>query len=302
MTRVDLHPEELFDRARRGVASEGELARFQAHLAHCATCRFEFDLAKDADWDVRPRDEDALRALRIKKRTLEAHRAAPAPSRSVQRSRARAGVVLALAVAFTGAAAAAALAVRAIKTPSAASAPPAHTAPRLAVAPPRISPMSVEPAAAPSAATRSAPPTPIQHAAPTKPEPVTEPVAGTAAALFSEANQARRNGDARRAAHLYQELERRFGGSPEEVVSRVTLGRLLLDRLGDAAGALAHFNAYLASPAPGDLQQEAMIGRALALGRLGRTNEEAAAWRALLAAYPRSTYADRARARLQALP
>jgi hypothetical protein len=81
----------------------------------------------------------------------------------------------------------------------------------------------------------------------------------------------------------------------------VSLGRLLLDRVGDAAGALAQFNSYLASSSQGTLGEEALIGRALALGRLRRVAEERSTWGMLLASHPGSTYAARARARIEQL-
>src|SRR5260221_6465371 len=47
MNRVDLHPEDLFDRARRGEASPQEVQRLQAHLESCPACRYEYTLASD---------------------------------------------------------------------------------------------------------------------------------------------------------------------------------------------------------------------------------------------------------------
>jgi TolA-binding protein len=131
------------------------------------------------------------------------------------------------------------------------------------------------------------------------PAPVVEPA--TPSELFSRANQARRDGKVTEAVRLYRALQERFSGSSEELVSRVALGRLLLDRLGDSRGALVQFNSYLASPGHGALREEAMVGRALSLGRMGRAAEERAAWRDLLDAWPQSTYRKRAQARLAEL-
>jgi len=81
----------------------------------------------------------------------------------------------------------------------------------------------------------------------------------------------------------------------------VSLGRLLLDRRGDARGALREFDAYLRAAPRGSLAQEALLGRALAQRRLGREDAERAAWEALLQRYPGSIHAPRARGRLTEL-
>jgi len=122
----------------------------------------------------------------------------------------------------------------------------------------------------------------------------------TATDLFARANEARRGGRTQNAVRLYRELEQRFPGSEEAMASRVSLGRLYLDRLGDANSALDQFNGYVAARS-GALREEALVGRAVALQRLGRTTEERAAWETLLASYPASMSADRARARLAEL-
>jgi TolA-binding protein len=147
-------------------------------------------------------------------------------------------------------------------------------------------------------------------AAASSPEPAQEPArpaapaaveSASASELFSRANQARRDGKVTEAVRLYRALQERFSGTSEELVSRVTLGRLLLDRLGDSRGALVQFNSYLASPGGGALREEAMVGRALSLGRMGRSAEERAAWKALLDTWPKSTHQKRAQARLAEL-
>lgn len=141
---------------------------------------------------------------------------------------------------------------------------------------------------------------PSRGEAPTKegaPEPVKEP--SSAAKLFGEANQARRAGDIGRASGLYHLLQDQFPASPEADLSRVTLSLLLLDS-GDARGALRGFERYLAGSSRG-LEAEALVGRARALGRLGRRDQEAAAWREVQRKYPRSIYGRQANERLAAL-
>jgi TolA-binding protein len=134
-------------------------------------------------------------------------------------------------------------------------------------------------------------------AAPAKETAAKEPA--SAAKLFGEANQARRSGDVGRASGLYHLLQDQFPGSPEADLSRVTLALLLLDS-GDAQGALSGFERYLAGSSRG-LEAEALVGRARALGRLGRRDLEAAAWREVQRKYPSSIYGRQASERLLAL-
>jgi len=138
----------------------------------------------------------------------------------------------------------------------------------------------------------AAPPPPPVHASPAAAATVIGP-----AELFDQANDARRRGDYGRVLDLDGQLEHRYPTSREAQVSRQIVGRLLLDR-GDPTGALARFDSYLAAGA-GDLAEEAMVGRATALDRLGRSDEATRAWSAVAAAFPDSPYAARARARLE---
>jgi hypothetical protein len=134
------------------------------------------------------------------------------------------------------------------------------------------------------------------HAAPVVAEVTAasdEPV--DAPTLFHRANEARQMGDHARAGELYGRLLNHFGVSPEAHVSLAMFGRMLLDD-GNAAGALRCFDDYLHQG--GALREDVMVGRALALQRLGRAGEEASAWSSLLDAYPSSVHAGRARRRL----
>jgi outer membrane protein assembly factor BamD (BamD/ComL family) len=125
------------------------------------------------------------------------------------------------------------------------------------------------------------------------------PALPSAAELFAQANQARRGGDAGRASTLYRALEGQYPGSAEAELSRVTLATLLLDS-GDPSHALLEFERYLAGPSR-TLEAEALVGRARALQRLGRTSEERLAWQEVNQRFPRSVYARQAAERLTAL-
>ena len=319
MTAVDLHPEDLLDRARRGEVSSEEWQRLRAHMEACPACRFEHVLAGDcaAPGSV---SEDALLLGRVRRgasRTLQQRSAAA--SRAARRGSGRrrptrlvyAGAAVVL---FAATVAAATTVVRRVLHGPAVelSEPPAKRAPR----PHARGSFSGAVASADEAPVVEAPSVDIDDAVavPDAPKPPREPTTraarprGLAAAtdespgdLFSRANAARRSGHTREAARLYRELQRAFPGSSEELVARVTLGRWMLDRLNDPAGALVRFDSYLANPVHTALREEALIGRALALGRLGRETEERGAWTAFLAAFPGSVYAERARGRLEIL-
>jgi len=302
MMRFDLHPEDLLERAARGAASIADRARLEQHLAECAGCRVERAMAAQAALDAAPRRDEEFLVGRLKRdvaaRLLPPH---------VQASKRR-GAFFAAALAVVGVTSAAVAATLDIvrHSPATQSSGRAQLAKPAAqhgasaasekLREPENATLPGEGREEPSSEQRleDAP----ERARPA-PAPVVEPA--TPSELFSRANQARRDGRVTEAVRLYRALQERFSGSSEELVSRVALGRLLLDRLGDSRGALVQFNSYLASPGGGALREEAMVGRALALGRLGRSDEERAAWQALLRAWPKSTHRARAQARLEEL-
>jgi anti-sigma factor RsiW len=77
MTRFDLHPEDLLERAQRGTASDAELARLEQHLAECAVCRVERALSQQAALDVEPLRDEKLMVARLKRDVGERLRASP---------------------------------------------------------------------------------------------------------------------------------------------------------------------------------------------------------------------------------
>jgi len=167
---------------------------------------------------------------------------------------------------------------------------PRDLAPALVPTPPEPVLAEVDPAPAPKASLH-----PVSFA-PSPPSALPSPSPSSASAMFDAANSARRAGDTAAALALYDGLERQFPASREARLANATTARLLLDQ-GNANGAVARYDRYLASGA-GELREEAMAGRATALERLGREEEEARAWALLLATYPRTPYAAHARARV----
>ena len=319
MSPVDLHPEDLLDRARRGEASPEELHRLRLHLAACSACRFEHVLADDcarAAAPPVPSAEDAQLLARVRKGASRAvHQRAGAPRMRARRGAKRVVFAAAALLLFAGTFAAATTVVRRVWhrapdiEPIAARVPArAH---RKVSSSGALATAGEVPAAAPvddpaqdpglDDAATEIPEAPKPAVAPPRHARVIAAESETPGDLFSRANAARRQGKTREAARLYRQLQREFPGSSEELVSRVTLGRWMLDRLNDPSGALARFDSYLANPVHTALREEALIGRALALGRLGRETEERSAWAAFLAAFPGSVYAERARGRLETL-
>jgi tetratricopeptide (TPR) repeat protein len=144
-------------------------------------------------------------------------------------------------------------------------------------------------------------PPPVAEPDPVASEPAAQHsprVQPSAAALFAQAIALRGEGKLEAAIAAHLRLQRLHPTARETRLSFALAGRLLLDR-GSSEQALAQFNQYLARP--GDVGEEALVGRATALGRLGRSGAEAAAWRAVLERHPQSIYAAHAKKRLAAL-
>ncbi len=311
MTVVDLHPEDLLEKDAQGSLEAGERTRLEAHLAHCLACRMERQLRVDFAGEL----EAEIRLERVIGLGIETAVVAAPPRDSIvvlrgpRKRRHRAVWLLAAAVLLVGGAAAAAMGLSEARwaVRSALPAPEPVNAPVVTRAKAHVAaasggvrePEVVAPVAEIAAETIVTPVTPPPAALPHRHiEPVATaiPVDGPAE-LFEAASEARRRADYGSVLDIDRDLEQRYPTSREAQVSREIVGRLLLDR-ADPAGALAKFNSYL-NAGGGDLGEEAMVGRATALERLGRTDDAARAWSALAAAYPDSPYAARARARLE---
>lgn len=305
MTTIDLHPEEMLDAARRGTLSAAATEDLRAHIARCAACRVSLTLPDDlrAEAAVTGAD-DALLASMVHGAMLGEPRVAH-EDRPRRASGAGRRVAVALALLFVGGSGGAMVwsmggasfarrfVPEILQLPRRAEAPRAPAAARPA---PEVTPLPVA-EAAPQEAPAVEPPPPPRHLArlhvPLPPRP-------TADQLFAEANRARRAGDVPLALRRYAELRREHPGSREELTSRVVVGDLLLDE-GSARDALTSFDAYLANSPTGTLAEEALVGRASALMRLGRREDEREAWARLLREHPDSVQGPRARRRLAEL-
>jgi len=316
VTVVDLHPEELLEKEALGELDDAERGRLLSHVARCTTCRFErqlrLDFADDLAADAPAVRFDALaatRSLRPPESGADAGRKSLTALRRSLRPGRRARVTWALAAAALlvgGVATAMGLGERPWHRPTSGTlgdSPTVTTAAKRAkpvIAAAQHIPAREEPA---PVAENTPPVAPVAIAADAPVRGALLPVAAAAdpspAELLDEESGARRRGDYSRVLDLHRRLETRFANSREAQVSRATVGRLLLDR-GDPAGALASFDAYLRGS--GDLREEAMVGRATALERLGRSEEASGAWASLLAVFPTTPYGTHARARLGLTP
>lgn len=305
MSVAELHPEHLLDREIHGELDDEGRARLEAHLADCATCRIEREMRADFALELSREslspDVGALVEQLAKKSVRP-----PPPSMRVPRRRAR---IVALAIAATltlvvGAFAATPVGRRALapwvgkswqstpyeQAPVPTSPPQQGHGPSSAPSAPLLVPtVAVEPTV--TATEAPSPPPPLIAAHPAAPP-------DGASQLFQSESDARRRGNLAEVLSLHTQLTSRYPASREAQVSRMMVGRMLLDH-GDAAGALSAFDAYLRNGG-GDLREDALAGRAMALDRLGRSDEAVGAWGQLLDAYPGTAYGAHARARVEA--
>jgi len=325
---VDVHPEDLFDREQEGTLTADERRRLDSHTIQCAACALVRSAVRDFAAQRNPVPGDDALIARLSSEALG--RAAVISSGTIspalhttytgatprrRRSWAVGAIVL---FAATGATASfwsvrGAIVQRLLTNAPAETVAPAPVeakAPvaraRVAPAPPVVEvpePVEEEPEPTPVVVTPVAP-MPVAVLRPRLPEPVNVPppvVAPSPNELFAAANEARRRGDPQKSFELYTQLAQKYPGSREETTARVLLGRLLLDRGADPTQALGLFTRYLDESPGGTLAEEARLGRALALTRLGSAKEERQAWQQLLAFHPNSIHAERARKRLDEL-
>jgi hypothetical protein len=324
---VDVHPEDLFDREQAGTLTGDERRRLDSHTLQCAACALVRSAVRDFAAQRNPVPGDDALIARLSNEALG--RAATITSGTIspalrttytgmhprrRRSWAVGAIVL---FAATGATASfwsvrGALVQRFLTNEPAETVVPAPVEPKTPIArakvapPPPVvqEPEAVEDESQPIPVVVTPVVAPVAAPRPRAPEPVNVPppvLAPSADEIFAAANEARRRGDPQKSLELYSELERKYPGTREETTSRVLLGRLLLDRGSDPTQALGLFTRYLDESPGGTLAEEARLGRALALTRLGSAKEERQAWQQLLAFHPNSIHAERARKRLDEL-
>jgi len=286
------HPEALIDRALRGVLDPQAQATLDLHLAGCPVCAAQVSLAPRFERELAPQARDQVLDERAFEAAMRRMQAEPPVSRRRLRP---SWVRWAAAAAFLacGATVAAAVIARRAAPRSQIQAPQ----PAVETPPPRAPARKVDVAPAEAPAPVEAPPSPARPAArPSAHRPVQPAI--TAAALFEEGEKLRREGRADAAIATYRHLQAVFPDTPEARLSFAFAGQLLLkQRRPDDA--LAQFDRHL--QAGGEVGEEALAGRATALEELHRTADAVGAWKSLLARYPGSVYAGRARARLDQL-
>jgi tetratricopeptide (TPR) repeat protein len=285
--RADEHPEALIDRARQGALAPDEQASLQQHLDECAVCALQSSLAPRFERELAPQPRDAVLSKRAVEGALESLQRAARLGRTRRSPRWSRWAAAALLV--FGVTAAAAVLRRGIAprppAPTPAVEPRALIAPHRPVEPPPPAPEAPPPPPAPAArgAVRA---TPL-----------------TADGRVEGAEKLRRQGRADAAIATYRQLQATFPETAEARLSFALAGQLLLGRR-HPSDALAQFDRHLGAArqaGEGEVDEEVLAGRATALEQLHRAPDAIAAWKTLLARYPRSVYAEGARARLEQL-
>jgi len=286
----------LMVRIRRGDASVEERRAFEQALSSSALLRVSHQLGRDFDDEARvqPGDDDVI-----------ARAASGALARRTRHAGKRRTILLGVAASLALATTAAATTswfqknVEHPPAPAPAEGSRVREAPLAPVAPYHAVETASEPSQQPVVATPLAfsktHREELRTSVDAKASP-SAPAEGSAASLFRDANAARRAGNFELARTRYAELQARYPETDEARVSRVSLGKLLLSA-GRTREAEREFQSYLRARG-GSLDEEALVGRADALGRLGENAEERRVWEVLLRGHPSTVYATRARQRL----
>jgi TolA-binding protein len=308
-------PDSLIARSRTGQLSSVERSQLHLHLQRCEACRVSLLVGRDFDAALAAQSDDTLFVSQVV-RAVRSSSAGGAQLSRARPSRSRRRVLMyGLAAALLTSSFVVGAASPALRRTigvffglQSISAPPASRGVVRSVSKAaKVKPLASQAESTLSVPRESAPSE--THALPQRAEVSTTTESTPARdalsvkTLFAQANARRRSGDLAGATKLYQELQQRYPQSREAEVSRVTVGRLLLERSGDANLALQQFDRALrnAGADRAGLDEEALFGRASALMRLGHPQDERRAWEQLIQQYPDSIYAARARTRLAEL-
>lgn len=313
-------PDSLVARSRTGSLSALERGQLQQHLQKCEACRMSLLVGRDFDAALAAQSDDTRFVTQVVRAVRASSAAQRAASRPPPRSRTSRLLMYGMAAALLTSSLVVGAASPALRRTlaffiggqglAASASGPATSASSVRLASNAAKRASLPQQPTPPALIVPAPPTPeAEHAPPPRAErgSALESAATrdgrSAQDLFAQANAERRAGDVSAATKLYQELQRRYPRSREAEVSRVSVGRLLLEGSRDPKSALEQFDRALRAPSSdrAGLGEEALFGRASALMRLGHRDDERSAWQQLIQQYPGSIYADRAHARLAEL-
>jgi TolA-binding protein len=329
MTPVDIHPEHLIDRARRGLANASERQELAAHLQSCRACALEWRLAEALREPERaplaPTSAVVDATLAVLLSEGRVHATGPSSVSVPTWGRAFVPWAAGLCLFFAGSAAAATL-IMAVRQGSTGATPPARAVQGSTSTPPPARLRDETPPEPRPAAQEASPGTgaTMPAVAPTPFEVASDPGLPTAKdarakrqhpprgahakpvlvgpssdELFERARAAVMRGESQAAVALYLTLQERFAASSPAQVSRVLLGRLYLEQLHAPSEALRQFDAYLERA--GENRPEALLGRARALRALGRTQDEVETLRRLVEGYPGSLYVAAAQQRLRSI-
>ena len=291
-----MHPEELLDWAVDGTLAQVEQQALDRHLAVCGACAAHLAVVRSAQRMSAPQPWDDLLNRRAVERALKAvQRGGWAGAFSVPFWRRWAVVTTAVLIGLGGVAGATWWHARRVPT----DAGQANTVASVVIAP-RPSRRAVVAASAPAPEVIAAAPPSLAPDGPDNRAPSHKPARTlpSAASLFEEASALRDQNRPQQAVAVFRRLQRLYPTARETRLSFALAGRLLLDG-GHPAQALAQFDQHLAHR--GEASEEALAGRATALGRLGRHAAEGQTWRTLLDEYPKTVYAPRAKSRLAEL-
>jgi Tetratricopeptide repeat len=280
-------PEDLIARAPDELLGAAERSVLDRHLAECASCRTELDVA------LALRGEPVVLAGDDRFVSLLAARVSGSTGLPPRASRLPMGAKVAILVA--GAATAGVVTVRHLPASKRVVTGPVAVSPR---------PESADEQPAILAASHRVAEAPLAVSSPR--------MAGGArlnrdesGAMLRTAREARARGDRSEALRLYQLVRRRYPGSPVADVADVATGMLILEspsaRPEDVRRALGAFENYLSAEPEGALEEESLVGRARCLEALGQSTEEVSAWRDLVSRFPGSLHAKTARHRIEAI-